>query len=115
LQAAKNILLPGFSACNRGALWYASSFDSAPPHPALVVGARRRGDDPIRGSRLMADWRKLSLALVLADGKIDEAEVKILRRELYADGKVDREEVDYLVELRTRAQRKAKGKKISAA
>ena len=62
----------------------------------------------------MADWRKLSLALTLADGKIDDAEVKILRKELYADGKVDSEEVGFLIELRNQAQKKAKGKKMNA-
>jgi hypothetical protein len=60
----------------------------------------------------MADWRKLSLALVLADGVIDEAEVKILRKELFADGKIDREEREFLVELRNTAQKKAKGAEL---
>jgi hypothetical protein len=57
----------------------------------------------------MADWRKLSVALVLADGTIDDEEVKILRKELFADGKIDRQEVDFLIELRNTAQKKAKG------
>jgi hypothetical protein len=57
----------------------------------------------------MADWRKFSIQALLADGKIDEAEVKILKKELWADGKIDRDEVKYLIELRNAAQKKAKG------
>jgi hypothetical protein len=60
----------------------------------------------------MANWRKLSVALVLADGVIDDAEVKILRKELFADGKIDRDEVDFLIELRNTAQKKAKSKGV---
>jgi len=41
----------------------------------------------------MADWRKLALDAILADGKIDEAEVRVLKKELWADGKIDDEEV----------------------
>jgi uncharacterized membrane protein YebE (DUF533 family) len=36
---------------------------------------------------------------ILADGTIDEAEVKQLREELYADGKIDKEEAEFLFEL----------------
>ena len=56
----------------------------------------------------MADWRKLAKAALLADGKIDDVEVKILRKELYADGKIDADEVKFLIDLRNTAQRKAK-------
>lgn len=56
----------------------------------------------------MADWRKLALEAILADGKIDEAEVKVLQRELWADGKIDAKEVEFLIELRNTAQKKAK-------
>ena len=59
----------------------------------------------------MTDWRKLAIALILADGKIDDAEVKILKKELWADGKIDDEEVKFLIELRNTAQKKAKAKK----
>jgi uncharacterized tellurite resistance protein B-like protein len=52
----------------------------------------------------MADWRKLAKQLVLADGKIDDAEVKILKKELYADGVIDKKEVDFLIELRNAAK-----------
>ena len=63
----------------------------------------------------MADWRKLALNAILADGVIDDNEVKILRKELYADGKIDREEVDFLIELRNKAQKKAAGGTLSDA
>lgn len=57
----------------------------------------------------MADWRKLALTAILADGVIDDAEVKILKKELWADGKIDDEEVQFLIDLRNTAQKKAKG------
>jgi hypothetical protein len=59
----------------------------------------------------MADWRKVAMAAILADGKIDDAEVKVLKKELYADKKIDQDEVQFLIELRTVAQKKAKAKK----
>jgi hypothetical protein len=62
----------------------------------------------------MADWRKVAIAAILADGKIDDDEVKVLRKELYADGKIDKEEVKFLIELRNVAQKKAKGGEINA-
>jgi len=36
---------------------------------------------------------------ILADGVIDEAEVKQLRQVLYDDGKIDKEEAEFLFEL----------------
>jgi hypothetical protein len=57
----------------------------------------------------MADWRKLAISALLADGVIDDTEVKVIKKELYADGKIDRQEVEFLVELRNEAQKKAKG------
>jgi hypothetical protein len=57
----------------------------------------------------MANWKKVALAALLADGKIDDTEVKVLRKELYADGKIDQDEVEFLIELRNTAQKKAKG------
>jgi uncharacterized membrane protein YebE (DUF533 family) len=36
---------------------------------------------------------------ILADGAIDEAEVKQLREQLYADGKIDKEEAEFLFDL----------------
>jgi len=59
----------------------------------------------------MANWKKLAIALTLADGKIDDEEVKILRRELWSDGKIDDEEVRFLIELRNEAQKKARARK----
>jgi hypothetical protein len=55
----------------------------------------------------MADWRKLAMAAILADGKIDDTEVKILRKELFGDKKIDDEERDFLIALRNAAQKKA--------
>jgi uncharacterized tellurite resistance protein B-like protein len=57
----------------------------------------------------MADWRELAKNVLLADGKIDEAEVKVLKKILWADGKIDRDEVKFLIDLRNTAQKKAKG------
>jgi hypothetical protein len=61
----------------------------------------------------MADWRKLALEAIVADGQIDDAEVKLLQRELWADGKIDAKEVQFLIELRNTAQKKAKAKKTT--
>src|SRR5262245_24873301 len=51
----------------------------------------------------MADWKKTARAFLLADGAIDEREVVVLRKELFADGKVDEVEMDFLLELRNAA------------
>ncbi len=59
----------------------------------------------------MADWQKVAISTILADGKIDEAEVKALKKELYEDGQIDMDEVKFLIELRNVAQKKAKAKK----
>jgi hypothetical protein len=60
----------------------------------------------------MADWRKVAMAAILADGKVDAEEVKVLQRELKgADGTVDDEGMKFLLELRETAQKKAKAKK----
>ena len=55
----------------------------------------------------MADWRKVAMAAILADGKVDEAEVKVLKKELYEDDKIDTDEVKFLIDLRNVAQKKA--------
>src|SRR5438132_13764915 len=55
----------------------------------------------------MADWRKLAMAAILADGKIDDTEVKILRKELFGDRKIDDDERDFLIALRNAAKKKA--------
>lgn len=59
----------------------------------------------------MADWKKVAMAAILADGKIDETEVRVLKKALWADGKISDSEVQFLIELRTEAQKKAKAKK----
>ena len=63
----------------------------------------------------MADWRKVALSAFLADGVIDDTEVKILKKELWADGKIDKDEVEFLIDLRNLAQKKAKKKKLKSA
>jgi hypothetical protein len=55
----------------------------------------------------MADLSK-TMDLLLADGKIDETEVKVLKNAVYADGKVDRKECEFLVKLRNAAMKKSK-------
>jgi hypothetical protein len=57
---------------------------------------------------MAVDWRKLALQAILADGKVDETEAKLLRKELWSGGKVDAEGLDFLVELRSAASRRAK-------
>ena len=44
----------------------------------------------------MADWRRLALEALLADGKSDQTEVKVIKKALWADGKIDKEEVEFL-------------------
>jgi hypothetical protein len=53
------------------------------------------------------DWKHLATQLVLADGTIDENEVKILSRALKDSGE---EGLDYLIELRSTYAKKAKAK-----
>ena len=62
----------------------------------------------------MADWRRVAMAAFLADGVIDEMEVKVIKKELYADGKIDQKELEFLIELRSAAQKKARGTPLSA-
>ncbi len=61
----------------------------------------------------MADFRRLAIGALLADGILDDAEVKVIKKELFADGKIDRKEVEFLIELRTEAQKRAKGQPLS--
>lgn len=57
----------------------------------------------------MADFRKLAIAALMADGKVDEGEVKVLQKGLKGDdGKYDDEAIAFLVELRGLAGKKAK-------
>jgi hypothetical protein len=53
----------------------------------------------------MADFRKMAMDAILADQKIDEAEVKLLKKHLYADGVIDPEELQFIAELRSKAGR----------
>lgn len=53
---------------------------------------------------MATDWRNLAKAALLADGVIDETEVKVLRKIFYADGVIDKIEVDFLIELRNDAK-----------
>ena len=59
----------------------------------------------------MADWKKVAIATILADGKIDDDEVNALRKQLWEDGQIDQDEVKFLIELRNQAQKKAKARK----
>jgi uncharacterized tellurite resistance protein B-like protein len=72
-------------------------------------GAGGRAD--LAGSCTMADWKKVAIDAILADGQIDDAEVKMLRKHLWADGKIDMEEVEWLIQLRNTAQKKARALK----
>ena len=55
----------------------------------------------------MADWKKTAKAFLLGSGGIDDRQVAVLRKELFADGKVDDIEMDFLLELRRDAKRLA--------
>ena len=56
----------------------------------------------------MADYRKLAIQLIAADGKVDGSEIKLLKKALYADGKVSHEEVTFLADVRAAVLKKAK-------
>ena len=56
----------------------------------------------------MADYRKLAIALMASDGKIDSAETRLLKKALYADGRISRDEVAFVAELRAAVVKKAK-------
>ena len=57
------------------------------------------------------EWRKVALAAILADGKVDETEAKLLKKELTVDGKISPEGLGFLLDLRAEAAKKAKAKK----
>jgi len=60
----------------------------------------------------MADWRKIAMAAILADGKVDENEVSVLKKELKGEsGKIEEEGLGFLLELRSAALKRAKAKK----
>lgn len=51
----------------------------------------------------MANWRKVALGAILSDGKIDEREVRIIKKEIFEDKKVTLAEANFLIELRNKA------------
>ena len=51
----------------------------------------------------MADWKRLTKALVLADGVIGEKDAEIIRREFLADGVINKSEAEFLIDLRSSA------------
>lgn len=53
----------------------------------------------------MADWKKTAKNFLLADGGLDDREVAVIRKELFADGKIDEVELDFLLELKRDAQK----------
>ena len=57
----------------------------------------------------MADWRKVALEALLADGANAEADLKVIKKELYTNGKIDQKELDFLIDLRSAAQKKSHG------
>jgi uncharacterized tellurite resistance protein B-like protein len=56
----------------------------------------------------MTNLRQLE-ETILANGRVESAELEVLRRELYVAGKIGRREADFLVELHKRVQRKTPG------
>ena len=54
----------------------------------------------------MADFQALAKDLCMADGKIGDAEVRILRRYFAADARIDQKEIQFLVDLRSEGQRR---------
>ncbi len=55
------------------------------------------------------DWRKATLEAILADGTVDETEVKLLGKALKGtEGKIGEEGISFLIELRNAYARKAK-------
>lgn len=56
----------------------------------------------------MAEYRQLAIDLVAADGQIDDTELRLLKKHLYADNKIVKAEVDFLLEVQKSVRRKAK-------
>lgn len=60
---------------------------------------------------MAVDWKKLAKEAILADGRVDENEAKILKKELFSGGAIaGEEELEFLLELRDTATKKAKAK-----
>jgi hypothetical protein len=51
----------------------------------------------------VADWKRLTKALVLADGVIGEKDAEIIRREFLADSVINKSEAEFLIDLRNNA------------
>ena len=62
----------------------------------------------------MADFRKLTIDLVAAAGKVDGSEIKVLKKALYADDQIELDEIQFLSELRNAVVKKAKKKATHA-
>jgi uncharacterized tellurite resistance protein B-like protein len=78
------------------------------------VSSANAGIYHVKEQHTMAtDFRKLAVELCLADGKIDETEVKIIKKALYEDGKIQQKEAEFLIELRSLAQKRAKGRALT--
>jgi hypothetical protein len=60
----------------------------------------------------MVDWRKVALSALLADGVVEEHQLKVLKKELWSDGAIEDDAVHFLIELRHAAKKKAKMKKV---
>jgi hypothetical protein len=58
------------------------------------------------------EWRNVAMAALLADGKVDEAEVRVLQKALKSEaGIIHPEGMTFLRDLRLAATKKAKAKK----
>lgn len=89
-------------------------WDAAPNstrEPGRLCRPHAAGSMTLKGLPVMADFRKLVISTLLADGQIDDKECSALRKELWADGKIDKKEVAFLIDLRNEAQKKAKALK----
>ena len=51
----------------------------------------------------MADWKRLTKALILADGVIGDKDAEIIRREFLADSVITKSEAEFLIDLRNSA------------
>lgn len=60
----------------------------------------------------MADWRRMTLVIFLADGVKNLGEkLKAIKRELLEDDKLSLDDITFLTDLRTNAQQRAKTKR----
>ena len=52
----------------------------------------------------MADWKRLTKALILADGVIGDKDAEIIRHEFLADSVINKSEAEFLIDLRNSHQ-----------